>query len=296
MKDRFEQTCTLFYKRASARVEKQKKEKKLTIETIYENDPKMISRIVNTRRGKNNPYLITPKVGLAIVEALDFDSEYALYWGTEEEIEKLATKIFECIIRDMLAESGELFNKIHAVLIDYVPYAKWSVFFNIYGDDTDMFEFFHGTGKLDSSVSLFEKLFCNAIPKAIHRLYNTHFEETFPEDFINFTHEETADSNKGFKKLPDRLEAFVQEKILPVLDGILPLRNSLGEVAHGLVLEIIAQKERIDITEWNRLPESSEDFLTAGGEDELEIMRSLISETEKYVDKLARFQIRLEGA
>lgn len=80
-------TCELIYQLASQRIgEKYRKweadnPKYNTQSQFFPEDRKLIGRVLNCIRTKNNPYLITPKIQEAIIENLDFTDVNELYWG-----------------------------------------------------------------------------------------------------------------------------------------------------------------------------------------------------------------------
>lgn len=92
-------TCELIYQLASQRIgEKYRKweadnPKYNTQSQFFPEDRKLIGRVLNCIRTKNNPYLITPKIQEAIIENLDFTDVNELYWG------KIFPSIFNIFLR-----------------------------------------------------------------------------------------------------------------------------------------------------------------------------------------------------
>lgn len=135
-----ENIMAFFYKKASSRIKEQIEISKLTQKEIYMYDPKQISHIINNRRTKNNKYLITDAVLLShickdkcigLLPKLSFNSKKEILWGTDKEIESYLFDLFRLLWKEVTVEDD--FYKIdkEKFLCDYIPYAKYSTYWNI---------------------------------------------------------------------------------------------------------------------------------------------------------------------
>lgn len=98
-------TCELIYQLTSQRIgEKYRKweadnPKYNTQSQFFPEDRKLIGRVLNCIRTKNNPYLITPRIQEAIIENLDFTDVNELYWG--EDISEYFQHFFTILLLEI---------------------------------------------------------------------------------------------------------------------------------------------------------------------------------------------------
>lgn len=98
-------TCELIYQLTSQRiVEKYRKWKEDNLKyntqsQFFLEDRKLVSRVLNCIRAKNNPYLITPRIQEAIIENLDFTDVNELYWG--EDISEYFQQFFTILLLEI---------------------------------------------------------------------------------------------------------------------------------------------------------------------------------------------------
>nr|WP_211189201.1 hypothetical protein [Paenibacillus polymyxa] len=85
----FDKTCELIYKLASERINEKYDEWKKSrdiyndIIDIYPSDRNLFGNVLRCKRTKNNPYLLTPKLVEVVLDELDFNDEYEVYWGND---------------------------------------------------------------------------------------------------------------------------------------------------------------------------------------------------------------------
>lgn len=122
------------YRMISQRVKYRKKDKKLQNIDILLSDPNVVSNIVNNKRYKKNPYLLTPAFAFEIVKNMKFTDSYTLIWGNKMERESYFGMLFFTGMNYLLKKETRLIEKS---LSYYVPYAydlairEWE---NKYGD------------------------------------------------------------------------------------------------------------------------------------------------------------------
>ena len=122
------------YRMISQRVKYRKKDKKLQNIDILLSDPNVVSNIVNNKRYKKNPYLLTPAFAFEIVKNMKFTDSYTLIWGNKMERESYFGMLFFTGMNYLLKKETRLIKKS---LSYYVPYAydlairEWE---NKYGD------------------------------------------------------------------------------------------------------------------------------------------------------------------
>ena len=122
------------YRMISQGVKYRKKDKKLQNIDILLRDPNVVSNIVNNKRYKKNPYLLTPAFAFEIVKNMKFTDSYTLIWGNRMERESYFGMLFFTGMNYLLKKETELIEKS---LSYYVPFAydlairEWE---NRYGD------------------------------------------------------------------------------------------------------------------------------------------------------------------
>jgi len=86
-------------------------------------DRKVVNRIINGTRTRNNPFLVPPAYVRPLVAALRFESDCELYWGATDD-ESFVEPLFFKLVSDIQDESDENADIIKRVLLDDVHYAK----------------------------------------------------------------------------------------------------------------------------------------------------------------------------
>lgn len=241
------------YEITSKRIKDRIKSSGLRYQDIYSPDEKLISKIVNNKRGKNNPYLIPRKVlyndadkcGLLYFESLKFKDEHEVLWGTDKDIKSYAPSIFPLLI-DLIESDSEIVFDLETLLCDYVPYAiiraYWDVFFCT--DHTNpRFNFCEYEGKIlnfpafaygISEDEIFGSYDCERA-NAVSFLYNR-CGENYIKIFLEFTYEISS-----FTKLDKVIKnSLVINKFIPMLTSYMPDASSLGIRVKDMIFEDIS--------------------------------------------------------
>lgn len=125
-----------FYSAAASRIRLAIKVSGKRQEEIYPPDEKLISKITNNRRGRNNRFLIPDAVlehqrpGCAttgLLHGLGFNSPKEVLWGADSEIDSYLPLLFK-VIWDTIPSKWNV-NKDrtvdkHLLLYDFIPYKK----------------------------------------------------------------------------------------------------------------------------------------------------------------------------
>lgn len=277
---KLEKTTELLYQLCADRVKNKIKDSDLTLEQIYPNDPKLISRIQNNKRYNGNRFLLTDTVimpsepdenahsNIGLVPLL-FKSKDELLWGTVEEFTQNLYPIFESIILDLLDASSEIEIDINYILSDYVPYAENYAYWHLlYECDNKYPAILYGISE-DKITNNREKLLSKAI-KFLYKKCN----DSFFTIFINFTV-----SVRSYKKLDSVLyKEFIIPLFIPMLKKYIPTSSSLGIRARELILSDLSSAPKL-ILEQEVLPKSYQAYY-----------RILNNASSAYILKLAKAQ------
>jgi len=325
MRDTFEKTCRHLFQLTATRVRERKaylKEKGVIKgdSDIYAEELPLVSRIINfdgTTCPKNNKYLIPFRAVSSFVENLQFVDDHELFWGGDEEIKRYANELFFNMTIDILnGDKNEVRTALYELLIEYVPYAKWSAYSDICALDRERgFAYYEpmlslcglDEDELIRDVTIAEK-------EAIARLFSkqkkdsqgVRIKRTFGDDFLDafltFSREKELlgkrrGANKGFKSLPTRLGEFARERFLPMMKQIMPKGNSLGKRVHTLILEDVSQLDFWNMAGGGASPEEQEEHcISSRLIGELDILRARITASQNYADALGKYQADMDAS
>ena len=291
------ETWNFIRKLASERIEKKARESGLSYSRIYDTDRNMIRWIVNNECTKKNPTLIPPKVASTLVEKLDFKNIHEVYWGEHEEIEVYARDLFKCVIKDIFTSEKlmDLHSILDHIIIDYVPYAKWSAFYTIYEKD----DFQGGMISGLSKAKVLEEKEC-ARELAIQRLYNRDFGAMFIEEYLRFTDaffvtKTNNGQNRGFSCFNKRFAKFVTKELVPLFINISSDDTSLGKRVYALITNDILDYCVHDMETLGRSPEANHKFMTLGEIEDTAVLTDLYNGAMNYIMVLEQAQKDFEG-
>ena len=256
-KYKFERTCDYLFQRTASEVDRRIKANNLkNLDVDAEREP-LVSRIRNNKRVKDiNRNLIPYSMMNNLQSKLDFTDVRELFWGSDEIIHGYVKDLFQKIMLDILEErcNDELYHALHNALIDYVPYAQWTVYADVSAHQSEEnTRYFFGYEKnqiIENTKS--------AKANAIARLYAKTFEEVgyavgdiFTEKFIELTHKtktysktdpetkklETEVNNRGFFKLSKSIQEFAIQELQPLFVALEVSKESLGKRVYSLLME-----------------------------------------------------------
>lgn len=193
-------TDEVIYSMISQRVKKRKKEKGYQNIDVILSDPNVVTNIVNNKRYKKNPYLLTPAYAEEIAKNLFFKTPYALIWGNEQEREAYFGKLFFVGIEYLLKKHP---NTVEQALYYYVPFAyqlalqEWKT---KYGNGIDLL-----LPRFEYASSENQKLLATQV------LYNHYQTEFAKEHFAYFEKRYTT-------KLEKHIKLFFETKLLAILE------------------------------------------------------------------------------
>ena len=251
------------YRMISQRVKYRKKDKKLQNIDILLSDPNVVSNIVNNKRYKKNPYLLTPAFTFEIVKNLKFTDSYTLIWGNKMERESYFGMLFFTGMNYLLKKETRLIEKS---LSYYVPYAydlairEWE---NRYGNGISLlfpnFKIEKGNEKSLLAMQL---------------LYN-HYKEEFFERHANYF------SNLYTTKLDKKITNFFETELLDMIsNGTLFNR---GKEFIDLILQTLSLTAEMTI---DSLPGDDSKF-----HPQLDFSKSV----DTFIKSMIHYQEQLEG-
>lgn len=226
-----------FYKRASTRISDRIKEKQIPHSHIYKDDPKQISWIINNNRTKNNRFLICDAVlgnseneeinfEYGLIPKLGFQNRKEVLWGSDYEIESYLVDLFRLIWDEVTTDDSEYKIDKELLLCDYIPYAKYSTYWNIL--------FVEKNNYPAILYGIYEDIVIKEIDSsragALYYLYNKS-KDLFKEKFFQFTF-----STKSFHKINKVFkEKFIDQQFVPMLNHFIPDESSLGLRVKNLI-------------------------------------------------------------
>jgi hypothetical protein len=251
------------YRMISQRVKYRKKAKKMQNIDILLSDSNVVSNIVNNKRYKKNPYLLTPTYAFEIVKNLRFTDSYTLIWGNKIERESYFGMLFFEGMNYLLKKETELIEKS---LSYYVPYAydlairEWK---NKYGDGISLL-FPNLKIDKDNENSLL----------AMQLLYN-HYKEEFFERHANYFNDLYT------TKLDKKITNFFETELLDMVsNGTLFNR---GREFFNLILQNLSLTAEMTI---DSLPGVDSKF-----HPQLDFSKSV----DTFIKSIIHYQEQLEG-
>ena len=251
------------YRMISQRVKYRKKAKKMQNIDILLSDSNVVSNIVNNKRYKKNPYLLTPTYAFEIVKNLRFTDSYTLIWGNKIERESYFGMLFFEGMNYLLKKETELIEKS---LSYYVPYAydlairEWK---NKYGDGISLL-FPNLKIDKDNENSLL----------AMQLLYN-HYKEEFFERHANYF------SDLYTTKLDKKITNFFETELLDMISNSILFNR--GKEFFDLILQNLSLTAEMTI---DSLPGDDSKF-----HPQLDFSKSV----DTFIKSMIHYQEQLEG-
>lgn len=257
-----------FYCRASTRIKEKVTESKLTHREIYMRDSKQISWIINNNRTKNNRFLITDAVLQncddfgepdGLLAKLPFRNRKEILWGTDDEIECYLPLLFELLLDEVSYEDNPNHIDKELYLCDYIPYAKYSTYWNILFSENNIYPAICYGIMEDDVINNIDK----AKEEAYIFLYNK-CKNIFKKNFFEFA--EKTDSLHKINQV--FLDNFIRDKFIPMLIQNKPNNSSLGIRVKNLieadlshVASLVLNEEDIDQKYYAKLINASSTYI-----------------------------------
>lgn len=235
-----------FYSRASKRIKERVDISGLTHAEIYPPDSKQISRIINNKRTKNNRFLICDAViyssckndetgkqipcGLLATKELKFYTVKEILWGTTSEINNYMYDLFETLWDEISSSNFKTRNKTfdfdsETYLCDYVPYAKYSTYYNILFNSPNTYPaLFYGI-KEDTIIENLEHSKKESL-LFLYQKYKSKFLSLFKK-FIK--------RHDSFHKLDKKISNDLLPSFIKMLESRKPTETSLGIRVRNLI-------------------------------------------------------------
>lgn len=273
------------YENCANRIKERKNKLNITSLEIYPCDDKMISKITNNKRTKNNRFLITDRVLeyyskdnkeiYGIVSKLNFNSKSEVLWGNKKEIQEYLYELFFMIFDDLLESSDK--NKLETFFLDYVPYAKYTALYKILFRDEvakkelKQFSFLLAYGLSEDEVINEYLNFLTDKKEIINYLYKK-YDKDFYKIFLSFVNQV-----QSFHKIDKIFSDFIEEKFIQMLKTKIDERTSLGIRVYNIILEDISMTEKL-------LSNKNYDDYTS------KITRNRIRVSSRYIVELEKLQ------
>lgn len=268
------------YKNCAERISKRKSDLGINASVIYPNDPKLISKITNCKRTKNNPFLIPDAVlecwrgyqeHYGIVAKLNFNSKQEVLWGNKKEIKNYLRTLFYRIFDDLLKNCDE--NKLKNIFLDYIPYAKCTAFYELLFRKESKTPFMWVYGIWEDKIMNDYFKFLENKEEIIEYLYQKCY-LTFYDIFLSF-----VDETDTFHKIDKNFSGFVYGKFIPMLRIKTDEKTSLGMRVYRLILSDISMAEQLLTCENIRVSCTS-NFMA----------KQLINVSSRYITELEKIQ------
>lgn len=317
---KYELTTEFIFSVCAKRLKERKLSLNLTDADIAgDYDRKVVNRIINNTRTRNNVYLIPPAYVYPLMNKLEIHNDYELFWGDAQD-EEFIEEVFCNLLKDIYlkacldvnnrqthledssycceAPTDAMINDaiIDEVLLDDVSYAKYYYTYvnDISIDGGFAYEFpivplaYVNNGEVDIHEGYDELDFDEILREnAMHRL----FRNTRPIEMFRSFFKETNNrgENKGFSKLDKRLDNFVNKSLMPFLKDNMPDETSLGKRVHSIVSTDISNYVKSGYvnsqsTECGRCTSPEYDA----------VLKSLMSAGKDYINRIETLQAQLD--
>jgi hypothetical protein len=259
-----------FYERISIRVRDAVNKSGLRQEDIHSNQ-KLISKIINNKRDRHNRFLVIDSVfccdiideetgertsgGLLGIKELGFKNKKEILWGTDDEINEYLFELFAHLILEVFSDPKEYDLDIEEYLCDYLPYAKYSTYWNIISTNT-----YPAIYYAISEDKIMDNLFPSR-EKAIRFIYNR-CEDSFRNDFFSFIKD--IDTFRGIDNVFKK--AFIDEKFVPLIRCNPPDSASLGLRVRHLILSDLSHTASVILEDSNINPKYSKALIGASAQ------------------------------
>jgi len=301
-------TTNYIYSECAKRLKERKQSLKMTDAEIAAGgfDRKVVNRIINGTRTRNNPYLIPPAYVKPLVKNLRYENEAGLLWGDEND-EGFIEAMFYNLVIDILDESDwneNYFDEpcwskskvkidiIQKVLLDSVAYAR------VYPTLNSSYEYESPEGvyypispyaEVSGGVQVTPaerkqirgnaiiRLFKNARPLNMFRVF--------------FTETNERGENKGFSRLDGRLDKFLDNSLMAFMRDNIPREDSLGLRTYGIVSADIARYVEAELANAEREAAGFEGCICA---EQDEVFKALLLAGKQYIEQIEDLQVRLD--
>ena len=306
---RYPETTGFIYRECARRLKERKLSLKITDAEIAMGgyDRKVVSRILNGKKTRNNPYLIPPAYVRPLMEKLELASEVELFWGDIND-EDFIEMLFCSLVTEILDESDwnehyldepywskseARIDVIQKVLRDSVAYAQ------VYPTLSSSFEYESSEGvyypispyanlsRVEQVTPAERKQIRQA---AILRL----FKNTRPFEMFRAFFRETNNrgENRGFRRLDKRLDGFVEASLMPFMQKNNPGEDSLGIRVFSIVSADMARYVETGLVYAQR---TAAGFGNSTSSEHYEILESLMVSGRDYIRRIEGLQVRLDA-
>lgn len=287
-------TLNLIYEKCAERIKQRKNTLKITASKIYPNDPKLVSKIINNTKTKNNRFLIPDSVlqcwydneCFGLISKLNFNSKQDVLWGNKKEIQEYLYELFLMIFDDLQECYDE--NILNDFYLDYIPYAKYTALIKLLlgneipkeqkrkrvtetNIEAKPFSFILAYGVWEDEVIENYGKFINSKQEIIDYLFLICY-KNFQDIFLKF-----VDNTDSFHKIDKKFSDFVYGSFIPMLEKTTDEKISLGKRVYNLILNDISMSEKLL---------SNENIYNSA----TDLMRKRIRGSSRYITELETLQ------
>lgn len=233
-----------FYKRASDRIKNRilSSPKKLTLKEIHPDD-KLIRNIINLKFTRQNRYLIPDYAmktyykdpsaehkyipcGLLETPELYFTNRSEILWGTKSEIKTYLKDLFTLLWTE-ISEDYETYKiQTELYLLDYVPYAKYSTYWNIL--------FSPNNPHPAIAYGVMEDDIIQNIDSAREAAFDYFYQKCCLDFELSFLF--LSQKTETFRKINKAIENFIFNEFIPILQKHAPTASSLGLRVQSMII------------------------------------------------------------
>ena len=306
---RYPETTGFIYRECAKRLKERKLSLKITDAEIAAGgyDRKVVSRILNDKKTRNNPYLIPPAYVRPLMKKLELASEVELFWGDIDD-EHFIETLFCNLVTDILDESDwnehyldepywskneARIDIIQKVLLDSVAYAR------IYPTLSSSFEYESPEGVLYPISPLADLRSGEQVTPADRKQIRRGailrlFKNTRPVEMFRAFFRKANDrgENQGFSRLYKRLDDFVDKSLMPFMQKNNPVEVSLGIRVFGIVSADMARYVEMGLVNAQR---TAAGFGSSTSSEHDEILESLMVSGRDYISRIEGLQVRLDA-
>ena len=248
------------------------------IETHQNSRNKRVSKILNNKRDRSHPYLMSEFEVDVFVETLEYKNSKEMLWNHINWKE-----IYNEVLNDLKKGNVpvELRNIFYSNLIDYVPYAELH-----YYENTKFGKAWNKYTELEK-----DKIFEDAMKWCYYDKKEEQAEKLEKEFENSLKYVSEKDVEKGseqkLKKFDLFFSSFLSNFLTPFLNDCRPKKDSLGQ-------QVLNYQEEIDVYryKYNELMEFSQGEET----NHITVLKNYLDYSKEHVNKLASFQKELKEA
>lgn len=249
-----EKIMEFFYERISKRVKEKVEKSGKTHAEIYRTDSKLISRIINNKRTRVNPFLISDAildssaqqdesdkyVKIGLLHGIGFNTKKEILWGTEEEIKEYLPNFFKLLWEELPDKDDNYGIDKDLILNDYIPYAENSAYYDLIVSYKYDWPFMALYGRSEDYVLFNQKKYKQEALEFLYLKCKKEFEKIF-NDF--------SSEVESFHKIDKVVKnEFIDTTFISLLKKNIPNEYSLGLRVKTIIKSDLSQSTDLIVT------------------------------------------------